>query len=129
MWKLLQYYGKYQSARGVLSDMPGWARALVLLAALPGLALILLSLLAFCVSVLALLLLTVPLYQLLRSLTGAGPEAEEAGSVEVMSGGPFAPFGDVAGPGRKRVEATVVEPEPPVEREDTQSDESRVSHG
>src|SRR5207245_11177573 len=75
MWKLLQYYGKYQRARGVLSDMPGWARLLVLLAALPGLVLILLSLLAFCVSVLALLLLTVPVYRLLRLATGAGPAA------------------------------------------------------
>jgi len=129
MERLWRYYSNYQSFRGRMGGLPTWARTILLIAALPGIAAVALSILAFVVSLLALLLLTVPLYQLLRSLTGAGPETEEAGSVEVMSGGPFAPFGDVAGPGRKRVEATVVESEPPVEREDTQSDESRVSHG
>src|SRR5438067_6045596 len=70
MLKLLQYYGKYQSARGVLGDMPAWARLILLIVALPGLALFALSLLVFGVSILALLLLTVPVYRLLRSLTG-----------------------------------------------------------
>jgi hypothetical protein len=130
MERLWRYYNSYQSVRGRMGGLPTWARTILLIAALPGIAAIALSILAFVVSLLALLLLTVPLYQFLRALTGE-PETDTAGSVEVMSGGggPFAPFGDVVGPGRKRVEATVVEPQPPVEPEDTQSDESRVSHG
>ena len=36
MLQLLQYYGKYQSARGALGGMPGWARFVLLIAALPG---------------------------------------------------------------------------------------------
>ena len=129
MERLWRYYSSYQSVRGRMGGLPAWARTVLLIAALPGIAAIALSILAFVVSLLALLLLTVPLYQLLRALTG-GPETDPAGSVEIMSGGgPFAPFGDVVGPGRKRVEATVIEQQPTVEPEDTQSDESRVSHG
>ncbi len=76
MLKLLHYYGKYQSARGVLGGMPGWARFIVLLAALPGIVLFLLSLLAVGVSILALLLLTVPVYRIVRSLTSRGRREE-----------------------------------------------------
>src|SRR5258706_5152290 len=85
MLRLLRYYGKYQSARGAWGGMPVWARWILFLAAGPGLALILLSIVAFGVSVLALLLLTVPVYRLLRSLTGAGEAAPETQS----------PLGDV----------------------------------
>src|SRR5438874_10549469 len=85
MWKLLQYYGKYQSARGVLGGMPGWARFVIFLAALPGIAAILLSILALLVSILALLLLTVPVYRLLSWLVGPSVEREEEES-EVPEG-------------------------------------------
>jgi uncharacterized protein (DUF58 family) len=131
MERLWRYYSSYQSVRGRMGGLPAWARTVLLIAALPGIAAIALSILAFIVSLLALLLLTVPLYQLLRALTGGGSERDATGSVEVLSGGagPFSPFGEGAGPGRKRVEATVVEPQPPAAPEDTQSDESRVSHG
>jgi hypothetical protein len=115
MERLWRYYGSYQSFRGRMGGLPTWARTILLIAALPGIAAIALSILAFVVSLLALLLLTVPLYQLLRALTGGGPETDAAGSVQVMSAGPFAPFGDVVGPGRKRVEATVVESQPPAD--------------
>jgi hypothetical protein len=90
MWKLLQYYGKYQSARGVLGGMPSWARLILLIAALPGLVLLALSLLVFGVSILALLLLTVPVYRVLKGLTGAAsqdqPEEEvpAAGRVDFV---------------------------------------------
>lgn len=70
MLKLLQYYGKYQSARGVLGGMPGWARFLVLISALPAIALLVLSGVVLCVSILALLLLAVPVYRVLKGLTG-----------------------------------------------------------
>ena len=91
MYKVLQYYGKYRSVRGGLDSLPGWCRIVLTLAALPGILLIGLSILAFAVSVLVLLLLTGPLYRVLRALTGTGaggeqhafqPEAEAADDQE-----------------------------------------------
>src|SRR3954462_2330595 len=99
MERLWRYYSSYQSVRGRMGGLPTWARTILLIAALPGIAAIALSILAFIVSLLALLLLTVPLYQLLRALTGGGPATDAAGSVQVLSTGPFAPFGEVVGPG------------------------------
>ncbi|SRR5258706_1209071 len=87
MLRLLRYYGKYQSARGAWGGMPIWARWILFLAALPGLALILLSILAFGVSLLALLLLTVPVYRVLRSLTGAGESATTVAETDLPLGG------------------------------------------
>jgi len=77
MWKLLQYYGKVQSTRGALGSLPGWARLILLIVALPGILGLLLSALAICVSLAALFLLTVPVYRLLSILTGSGGGARE----------------------------------------------------
>jgi hypothetical protein len=88
MWKLLQYYGKYQNARGVLGGMPFWARLLLLIAAAPGLTLIALSIAALCVSILALLLLTVPVYRLLKLLTGAGSNGPQVTVESAVEGEP-----------------------------------------
>ena len=71
MVKVFQYYGQAQSLGGRLVGLPFWARLIMTIAALPGIVLLLLSLLAFGVSLLALLLLTVPVYRLLRALTGS----------------------------------------------------------
>ncbi len=79
MWRLLQYYGQWQGARGRFSQLPSWARLVLLLAALPGIALIALSILAFLVSLLALLLLTVPLFRLLNGLCGVRTVDQRAG--------------------------------------------------
>ena len=70
MLRLLRYYGYYQGFRSSLGQMPAWARAVVGIFALPGIVLISLSILALCVSVLALLLLSVPVYQVLRMVSG-----------------------------------------------------------
>jgi hypothetical protein len=70
MWKLLRYYGNYQGFRSSLDAFPAWARLVVGIVALPGILLIALSILALCVSVLALLLLSVPVYRLLKMVTG-----------------------------------------------------------
>jgi len=71
--------------------------------ALPGILLLILSILLLLVSILALLLLTAPAYWVLRSLIGnAAPEQEGAIVIESAA----AP-GDA---GRKRVEATIVNP-------------------
>jgi len=70
MFQYQQYYGQFQTARGGWTGLPKWARTLVFIAAVPGLLLIGLSLVAFLVSILALLILTVPVYQVMRGLVG-----------------------------------------------------------
>ena len=96
MFQYTRYYGQFQDLRGSFGGLPPWARSIVGIFAIPGIILILLSILAFVVSVLALLLLTVPVYSLLRTLTGAGPAATLEPTMSVS-------------PGAKRVEATVVD--------------------
>ena len=71
MFRLLQYFGKFQSAKGALTGLPGWAKGIVFILAIPGLILILLSIAAFLVSMLALFLLTIPAYRCLRWVTGS----------------------------------------------------------
>jgi hypothetical protein len=73
MFRFLQYYGQWQGFRGRVTQLPAWARLLLTLAAVPGIVLIALSILAFLVSLLALLLLTVPLYRFLTALCGVKP--------------------------------------------------------
>src|SRR6266498_3499367 len=73
MVRLLQYYGQWQGFRVMGMQLPAWSRLLLMLAALPGIVLIALSILAFLVSLLALLLLTVPLFRLLSVLCGVRP--------------------------------------------------------
>ena len=107
MFRFLQYYGRLQDMRGRFGGLPAWARALVWLAALPGLALAGLSLLVLAGSILALLLLALPVYTLLKSVLGGRRDAPDAG----FDGPPDEEFGGPAGPspGRKRVSATVIE--------------------
>jgi hypothetical protein len=75
MLQLLEYYGRWQGFKGKASQLPSWARFVLLIAAVPGILLIALSILAFLVSLLALLLLTVPLYQLMCGLFGVRAES------------------------------------------------------
>ena len=107
MSRILQYYGRYQDLRGRFGGLPGWARALVWLAALPGLALAGLSLFVLAASILALLLLALPVYTLLKSVLGGrldAPDGDFDGPPgEELDGPPG------ASPGRKRVSATVIE--------------------
>jgi len=105
MASVVDYFTRFQTVRGRLTGLPAWARFLLLLASLPGVVLIALSILAFLVSLLALLLLTVPLYRLLKLITGAGGRQPD------VSGGTVAAeySADFASPGRKRVEATVTD--------------------
>jgi hypothetical protein len=72
MFRLLQYYGKYQNARGIFGNMPSWARLLLLIFATPGIVGIVLAILVFCVSITALLLLTTPVFRLLQWMGMAG---------------------------------------------------------
>jgi hypothetical protein len=56
-----------------MGQLPAWARLILLAAAIPGSLLLALSILAFLVSLLALLLLTVPLYRFLARICGVRP--------------------------------------------------------
>ena len=94
MFEYTRYYGQFRDFRGNLGGLPPWARSIVGLAAIPGLVLLGLSILAIVVSLAALLLLTVPVYSLLRRLT--------AGSVSREP--PRSPAQGV-----RRVDATVIE--------------------
>src|SRR3954464_14987209 len=99
MIEFTRYYGRFQDFRGSLGGLPTWARMIVTIAALPGAILLALSIVAFLVSLSALLLLTVPVYSLLRNLTASG-----TGS---------APDVTPQSPGAKRVEVTVLPPRNP----------------
>jgi len=102
MFRLLQYYGQWQGFRGRVIQLPSWARFILVVAAIPGILLIALSILAFLVSLLALLLLTVPLFRVLSALCGVRP-----GEVVQAGVGGF-------GPPPEGMDAVVDQTEPPV---------------
>ena len=93
MIQFTRYYGQFEGLRSNLTGLPAWARAIVAIFALPGLILLGLSILAFFVSLLALLLLTAPVYSALKSLTSRSVTSE----MELIS------------PGAKRVDVRIVE--------------------
>jgi hypothetical protein len=87
---MLQFinYSRFNDLRGNFGGLPQWARAIVTIFAIPGMILLGLSILAVLVSLLALLLLTLPVYSLLKSATAVRER----------------PSGGV-----RRVEATIIE--------------------
>lgn len=95
MIEFTQYAGQFNTFRGRLTGLPQWARYVVGIFAIPGVLLAGLSILGFLVSILALLILTVPVYSFLRTLTRPAtiPEGNEP----------------VPSSGVKRVESTIVE--------------------
>jgi hypothetical protein len=93
MIEFTQYAGRVQNLGGLFTRLPGWARAIVGIFAIPGLVLAALSLLVFLVSILALLILALPVYVLLKRVTQPAAISTD----------------DVASPGVKRVESTIVE--------------------
>jgi hypothetical protein len=95
-------YGRWSSARSGFSTLPPLARLILMILALPGIALAALSLVLFIVSILALLLLTVPAYRLLTVVFGGGASAAAPESKDSL-------FDPDPSPGRKQVEVRVVE--------------------
>ena len=89
MPEFIRYYGRFNDLRGNFGGLPSWARTIVGIFAVPGVVLLGLSILAVVVSLLALLLLTLPIYSLLRRLTWRPAPIQSEGV--------------------KRVEATIVE--------------------
>ena len=120
MFQVFQYIGKVQRVRGRMLGLPAWCRVIIFIAALPGALLLSLSILAAIVSILALLLLTVPLYRVFQALFGQAPvEQTQAGPnladlFGAMGGMNAPPVGDEAAsempsPGRKKVDVTIIE--------------------
>src|SRR5262249_25259424 len=112
MYRLLHYFGRAQAVKGSVGQLPGWARLILAVLASPGIVLIGLSMLAFGVSLLALLLLTVPAYRVLAALRGfSGPpiSAESAQAVPdaVASEATIEP--EPRPQGRRHVEVTIIE--------------------
>jgi len=85
MSRIFQYYGQYQNLRGGVGTLPAWGRLLLFIAAIPGVLLAILSIIALGVSILALLLLTVPAYKLVRLLSPIPRDTYEGEIVEPAS--------------------------------------------
>lgn len=87
MSRYVEYFGKIESLGGHLGGLPTWARAIVGIVALPGVILLVLSIVAVIVSLAALLIPTLPVYSALHRLLRSRQDM----------------------PGVRRVEATVIE--------------------
>jgi hypothetical protein len=101
MFRIMNQYVRFETFRGRLGGLPAWARGILTILALPGVALLVLSIVAVGVSILALLLLTVPAYRLLSAVTSSGFAAAPETKTEPSDVFPSA--------GRKHVEVKVVE--------------------
>ena len=109
------YYTRFQSARGRYGSLPPLAKSIVALFAIPGIVLLLLSILLGLVSIFVLLLLTVPVYQGLQAVFGS----RQPISGTAMAENPFVSsfFGQMPGsvvdsnesPGSKQVDAKVID--------------------
>jgi hypothetical protein len=98
MQQLFEYYGRFQGVRGNLLGLPGWARVILFLLALPGIVALALSIAAVLCSLAALFLLTVPAYRLLRMLTDgpvASPPSQQTAAAD--------------SPGRRHVDVRIIE--------------------
>ena len=97
MFQVFQQVGRFQTLRGQFGGLPPWARLIVSIAALPGIVLGVLSVVLFLVTILVLLLLTVPVYRLLRLVCCSG--RQQASVTEIRSDSP----------GSKPVDVKVIE--------------------
>ncbi len=100
MIHLFQYFGRLQDLRGRVVQLPGWARLVIGILAVPGVLLLALSIVAVIVSILGLLLLTVPAYRLLSAML-----LPSTISREVNQQGEFV----TVNPNRRHVDVKIVE--------------------
>ena len=124
MRNAVHYYSRFQTARGGWSTLPPLARSIVAIFALPGIALLLLSFaLALC-SIFILLLLTAPVYQVLKAVFGGRQPTAEAPmpensavfsvfgqTLDKMDLGADLGSGSDESPGRRQVKAKVTDAE------------------
>ena len=100
----VHYVGRYQDVTGRYRGLPSWGRLVVFVAAIPGIALGILSLAALAVSIAALLVLAVPAYRLVAMISGA-TGGGFGGGMTVAS----AESGEPDSAGRRQVDAKVIE--------------------
>ena len=117
MQNAARYFTRFQTARGGFNTLPPLGRSIVAIFALPGIALLVLSIaLALC-SIFVLLLLSVPVYRVLQAVFGGRQPIAEAQMPEnpfVFSFFGQAPMGNAdsaESPGRRQVEAKVTDAE------------------
>lgn len=101
MFRFIQYYGQFQDAKGRFGSLPAWAKWPVFIAAVPGVLLALLSIVVLGVSILALLLLTLPTYRLMQVLTGSGVRPNNAEAPDFVPQPPAS--------GRRHIDVKIVE--------------------
>ncbi len=115
MIRVFEYFGRAPQFRGTLIGLPAWARAILLVAALPGLIALSLSFAAVLVSLFALLLLTVPTYRLLSAVTG-GRQSKNGGVTvsDLLEPSRDPGYTQAVDPlsGRRHVDVKIVEPQP-----------------
>ena len=109
MFKLLEYYSRFQGFRGNVGGLPGWARAILVIVAMPAAILVGLSVAALVISIAALLLLVLPTYRLLTALVGSrGAPGGEPEAVEVKDG-VFVEQPPVHSAKRRQIDVTIIE--------------------
>ena len=106
MFKILEYYGRFEGFRGRVGRLPGWSRVLLFIAALPGAVLIGLSIAALVVSIAALLVLTVPAYRVMTWVAGSGRPEVVRGEEVVVEEASAAP---VDSGRRRQIDVTIIE--------------------
>lgn len=111
MFRLLQYYGRFTRVKGQWGGLPSWARALLFVAALPGLILALLSVAAFAVSVGVLLLLVLPTYRLVTAVAGSrgGVRRTMSDPMNDLIPQVDIPSADPPPSGRRHIEVTIID--------------------
>jgi len=93
-----QYYGQFQGLRGNLGGVPPWGRFILMLAAVPGLLVVLVGALLLIAGVLLILLLVLPVYRIVRFVIPSRATSDEIPST----------IDDPSSPGRKAVESRIV---------------------
>jgi hypothetical protein len=116
MQRAVHFYTRLQTARGRWDTLPPLARSIVGIFALPGIALLLLSIAAAVVSIFVLLLLTVPVYRVLQAVFGVRRPLTDAEVSEIppafsVFGQPFGSVDPAESPGRRQVDAKVTDAE------------------
>ena len=101
MLQYVQYFGRFQNFRGRVQRLPGWARFVLGILAIPGVLLLSLSILAVLVSIFALLLLTVPAYRLFSAVLVGRPAQTEVAAQDGFVMGPSS--------GRRHIDVRIVE--------------------
>jgi hypothetical protein len=84
MSRVFRYYNHVEGMRGSVLGLPAWARFVLLILVSPAIVAMALSIAAFLVSLLALLVIAVPAYRLLKAITGGLVARTPSGSPDAQ---------------------------------------------